>query len=109
MKNSLNPTVAPYASDGEMRLRVTAKTESKEEKTYSLLSIKLNTGRFHQIRTQLASKGMPIFADGKYGSREKAPYLALWANKLAFSFKDKHYEFETDPEWDETPWNMFNK
>ena len=85
------------------------KTDSKEEKTYSLLSIKLNTGRFHQIRTQLASRGMPIFADGKYGSHEKAPYLALWANKLAFSFKDKHYEFETDPEWDETPWNMFNK
>ncbi|MBE6718106.1 MAG: competence/damage-inducible protein A [Ruminococcaceae bacterium] len=31
MKNSLNPTVAPYASDGEVRLRVTAKTERKEE------------------------------------------------------------------------------
>lgn len=31
MKNSLNPTVAPYAMDGEVRLRVTAKAETKEE------------------------------------------------------------------------------
>ena len=31
MKNSINPTVAPYAADGEVRLRVTAKASTKEE------------------------------------------------------------------------------
>ncbi len=31
MQNSTNPTVAPYAADGEVRLRVTAKTAEKEE------------------------------------------------------------------------------
>ena len=31
MKNSVNPTVAPYATDGEVRLRITAKTNTKEE------------------------------------------------------------------------------
>jgi len=31
MKNSLNPTVAPYASDGEVRLRVTSKADSFDE------------------------------------------------------------------------------
>lgn len=31
MKNSLNPTVAPYALDGEVRLRITAKAKTKEE------------------------------------------------------------------------------
>ena len=31
MRNSDNPTVAPYATDGEVRLRVTAKTKSKDE------------------------------------------------------------------------------
>ena len=30
MRESLNPTVAPYAGDGEVRLRVTAKAETKE-------------------------------------------------------------------------------
>ena len=31
MKNSTNPTVAPYAADGEVRLRVTAKTADRDE------------------------------------------------------------------------------
>lgn len=31
METSVNPTVAPYAGDGEVRLRVTAKCESREE------------------------------------------------------------------------------
>ncbi len=31
MKNSLNPTVAPYCGDGEVRLRVTARADTREE------------------------------------------------------------------------------
>ncbi len=31
MQKSLNPTVAPYATDGEVRLRITAKAKTKEE------------------------------------------------------------------------------
>ena len=77
------------------------KTESKAEKTYSLLSVKLNTGRFHQIRAQLSSRGMPIYGDGKYGSREKLPHMLLWANKLSFTYKGQRYEFRKDPDWQE--------
>ncbi len=77
------------------------KTETRDEKTYSLLSVKLNTGRFHQIRAQLSSRGMPIYGDGKYGSREKLPHMLLWANKLSFTYKGKHYEFRKDPDWQE--------
>ena len=77
-------------------------TRVKDEKVFSLIAIKLNTGRFHQIRAQLSSRGMPIYGDGKYGSREKAPYFALWADKLRFTFKGKTFEFEKAPEWDQT-------
>lgn len=77
------------------------------EKTFSLLEIALHTGRFHQIRVQLASRGMPIYADGKYGSREKATYLALWAHKIAFSYCGKAYSFEKCPDFDSIPWNLF--
>lgn len=83
------------------------KTISIEEKNLSLLQIQLNTGRFHQIRAQLSSRGIPIYADGKYGSREKAPYFALWANKIAFTYKGKNYEFEKNPDFDTIPWNLF--
>ena len=83
------------------------KTVFKDEKAYSLLNIKLNTGRFHQIRAQLSSRGMPIYADGKYGSQEKAPYFALWANKIAFTYKGKDYTFEKNPDFTTSPWNLF--
>lgn len=83
------------------------KTVINDEKTFSLLKIKLNTGRYHQIRAQLSSRRMPIYADGKYGSREKAPHFALWASKLAFTYKSKIYEFEKNPDFDTAPWNLF--
>ena len=85
----------------------TLQTVSEDDKIFSLLRITLNTGRFHQIRAQLSSRGMPIYGDGKYGSREKAPNFALWASKIAFIYKGKRYEFESAPDLSQKPWNLF--
>lgn len=41
----------------------------KEFSQKSLLEIQLETGRYHQIRVQLAAIGHPIIGDAKYGSR----------------------------------------
>ena len=83
------------------------KTAFANDKAFSLVAIKLHTGRFHQIRVQFASRAMPVYADGKYGSREKAPHFALWANKIAFTYKGKEYNFEKAPDFNEAPWNLF--
>lgn len=85
----------------------TLQTVSEDDKIFSLLRITLNTGRFHQIRAQLSSRGMSIYGDGKYGSREKAPNFALWASKIAFIYKGKSYEFESAPDLSQKPWNLF--
>lgn len=53
----------------------------------TLLSVRLETGRFHQIRCQLSARGNPIVGDGKYGSRVRAP-LALFAEALSFCHPD---------------------
>ena len=50
----------------------------------SLLKIRLFTGRTHQIRAQLSARGYPILGDGKYGSRLRAPFMALRSYRLAF-------------------------
>lgn len=51
----------------------------------SLLEIELLTGRSHQIRVQLSSRGWPICGDAKYGSRTKLDgWLALHAESLTF-------------------------
>ena len=51
----------------------------------SVLNIELLTGRTHQIRVQLASRGMPVFGDKKYGATRRFPNgIALHAAALAF-------------------------
>ncbi len=55
-----------------------------DEDDVSLVSIKLHTGRFHQIRCQFASRRMPLVGDGKYGSRIKSKNLCLFCNSLGF-------------------------
>ncbi len=50
-----------------------------------LLEIELETGRKHQIRVQLSSRGLPILGDRKYGSRIPFPKgIALHARQLEF-------------------------
>jgi 23S rRNA pseudouridine1911/1915/1917 synthase len=44
-------------------------SKSGEDETLSFLKITLHTGRFHQIRVQLASRGHAIVGDTKYGMK----------------------------------------
>jgi 23S rRNA pseudouridine1911/1915/1917 synthase len=61
-----------------------------------LLEIKPKTGRFHQIRAQLAHIGLPIIGDEKYGSdQEYFPLsICLHAWKLTYQVSDSK-EFKT--------------
>ncbi|MEN8775760.1 MAG: RluA family pseudouridine synthase [Polaribacter sp.] len=54
--------------------------------TYTLLEIDLETGRHHQIRTQLANIGCPIKGDLKYGfaRSNKDGSISLHARKIEF-------------------------
>ncbi len=51
----------------------------------SLLEIHLHTGRTHQIRVQLASRGLPLVGDRRYGApRSELRSVALLARTLSF-------------------------
>ena len=50
---------------------ITHYTTLKELQTTSLLEVRLETGRKHQIRVQLAEMGCPIVGDFKYGANNK--------------------------------------
>lgn len=80
------------------------KTDSGE---FSLLKIKLETGRTHQIRVQFASRGFSLFGDRKYGSKFSGN-IALFSHKISFDFpvSNKRVTFEALPK-NETPWNLF--
>ena len=64
------------------------------QSTKTLLKIHLDTGRFHQIRCQLAAIGCPIVGDTKYnpGCRAKKGWqtLCLCAYKLEFTHPVTH-------------------
>ncbi len=49
----------------------------------TLLAVELETGRKHQIRLQLSSRGFPILGDRKYGARTVLPLgITLHARRL---------------------------
>ncbi|MEM9990852.1 MAG: RluA family pseudouridine synthase, partial [Bacteroidota bacterium] len=77
---------------------VSAKTKQSKQATlhyrwlssierYHLLEVQLQTGRYHQIRAQLAAIGSPLKGDVKYGFRrsnaDRSIHLHAW--KLSFT------------------------
>lgn len=50
----------------------------------TICKIKLETGRFHQIRAQFANINHPLYGDKKYGSRNISRHCVLQAYKLIF-------------------------
>lgn len=50
------------------------------------LKVTLETGRFHQIRAQLANIGHPIVGDSLYGSKEKLPDNAIKLRAVRCAF-----------------------
>lgn len=58
---------------------------------FAVAEIKLDTGRHHQIRVQMASIGCPIAGDRKYGTNGDAfRQLQLFACRLEFLHPDTH-------------------
>ncbi|MDO4273947.1 MAG: RluA family pseudouridine synthase [Eubacteriales bacterium] len=86
----------------EARLRY----EMLEEATYGdkckyLVRIKLDTGRHHQIRVQMAHAGMPLLGDRKYNPQDKGEVaLGLCSSCLTFCHPatKKKMTFETVPQ-----------
>ncbi len=81
-----------------------------ERGTYTLVRVRLHTGRFHQIRAQLSHRGTSIVGDGKYGSHDnRAKMPALFSSRLAFSALGRDYDIKKSPDKESYPWSLFDE
>lgn len=79
-----------------------------DDGTLSLLRVRLMTGRTHQIRAQFSSRGLPLYADRRYGGRGEGS-LGLFCKSLEFRHPKsrERMKFECRPN-DDLPWRLFN-
>lgn len=82
----------------------TAYEPVKTAKGYTLLKVKLITGKTHQIRAHLAFAGYPILGDEKYGNHEENLY---WRKKAGLKCQLLHSGLLVFPEL-EGEWKMFS-
>ncbi len=106
--------VVPAGTSGSKRAALSfcmAEEGNGTESRHICLSVRLHTGRHHQIRVQLAHVGMPLLGDTRYGSEQSREYSArlgirticLCACRLSFfhPVTGKRMEFEIR----EYPWS----
>ena len=80
----------------------------EEAEDMTLVRVTLKTGRFHQIRVQLASRGHSLVGDKKYGSRDqKRRTPCLFSYHLLFELFGKKISLFASPDIDEYPWSRF--
>lgn len=80
----------------------------EEKSPLALVCVSLQTGRFHQIRAQMAHAGMPLLGDQKYAPEEtkqlcaqhQVKHVALCANRLSLTHpvtkQTMHFEKKPD-------------
>ena len=83
--------------------------ELSRTEDYSLVRVRLHTGRTHQIRVQFSSRQLPLLGDIRYGSKDPNCSAALWSYRLAFTHPVTKKPIDvTLPPPQQYPWNLFN-
>ncbi|MCR5576917.1 MAG: RluA family pseudouridine synthase [Oscillospiraceae bacterium] len=90
--------IADAPGKGVQEARLSFETQGRGEEL-SLLRIRLETGRTHQIRVQLASRGWPLWGERKYAPPCDDGPLALFSHMLAFTHPEtgESLRFEKEP------------
>ena len=76
---------------------------SRPEPDRTLVHIRLQTGRSHQIRVQFSHRGCPLWGDHKYGARDREKAPLLFSCRLSFPWQGEERSFEAWPDWCPVP------
>ena len=91
IKNNLEKKaeIVSKSSKNAVECRLSYRLLDQNDNGY-LLEIKPTTGRFHQIRAQLAHVGSPIIGDVKYGAQQAYLPLAICLHAWRLSYRNKN-------------------
>ncbi len=82
------------------------------KRNYSLVKVRLKTGRAHQIRVQFAAINHPLVGDQKYGksTNQRRIQIGLWSYLIGLDHPTtkERLEFSCLPPVREYPWNLFD-
>ncbi len=84
------------------------KTAQKDSESYSLVKVRLETGRHHQIRVQMSHAGHPLAGDRRYGMAGDGFFqIGLFSSALSFDHPadGRRVTFTAEP--DAQPFLMF--
>jgi 23S rRNA pseudouridine1911/1915/1917 synthase len=98
LKESKSFVTYSSPTDNGGKLAITHYHRLKSNDKFSLVEMKLETGRKNQIRVQMADLGFPVAGDKKYGNgKDPINRLALHAYRLNFTHPITHedMQFET--------------
>lgn len=76
--------VVPRGTPGAKEARLASWPIGQWE-ALTLMRVRPETGRSHQIRVQHAHAGHPLWGDARYGGGKPGQQIALWADRLALT------------------------
>ena len=98
---------ASEAKKAVLQYEIMKEMTTQSSEIISLADIHIDTGRFHQIRVQMAHAGCPLLGDSKYGNKHSVAIskelgirnVALYAYKVEFlhPVTGKKLEFTIEP------------
>lgn len=110
-RNNTSQVVEKKTSEAKRAALTYRVLEYASDRKVSLLEVKLETGRHHQIRVQMSHHGWPLAGDRKYGKKEisdernRVP-LALCSYRLEFVHPEngKKMQFQIIPQGQAFGW-----
>ncbi|MFO7610967.1 MAG: RNA pseudouridine synthase [Clostridia bacterium] len=102
-KSKVVESAGDEAKEAVLNYRVISETGN-----LSLVEVKLETGRHHQIRVQFSNIGHPLWGDMKYGAATGRG-LGLWSYSVQFkkAVGDEEIVIVSEPDYCSEPWSLF--
>ena len=87
MKTAADLSLHSSALSGKIKTAVTHYHTLFSSQDWSLITLKLDTGRTHQIRVHMASTGHPLLGDTLYHSNDKISSCASFSRAALHAWK----------------------